>query len=106
MIRLPINERDDFPPTQLAPDHEAQALAAVEAHFPPVRWRETQTGIRVRAPSGLDYQGRYPAEAATEIGADDERTEFTPAELVHLFIGLWPVALVLLAAAVAVWWQR
>jgi hypothetical protein len=54
---------------------------------------------------GLDYQGRYPgrypeaAEAATEVGADDEEQ----ADLVFLWAVVAILVITIIAIGVAIW---
>ena len=54
-----------------------------------------------RLPKGCDYQGRYPeaAEAATEVGADDEEQ----ANLVFLWAAVAILTVTIIAIGVAIW---
>ena len=54
-----------------------------------------------RIPNGCDQQGRYPeaAEAATELGADDEEQ----ADLVFLWAVVAILVVTLIAIGVAIW---
>lgn len=60
----------------------------------------TEPTVR-RLPKGLDYQGRYPqaAEAATEVGADDE--EYTNRVFLWAVVAILTVTII--AIAVAIW---
>ena len=60
----------------------------------------TEPTVR-RLPKGLDYQGRYPeaAEAATEVGADDEEQ----ADLVFLGAVVAILVVTIIAMGVALW---
>jgi hypothetical protein len=54
-----------------------------------------------KLPKGLDYQGRYPeaAEAATEVGADDEEQ----ANRVFLWAVVAILVITIIAIGVAIW---
>ena len=60
----------------------------------------TEPTVR-RLPKGCDYQGRYPeaAEAATEVGADDEEQ----ANLVFLWAAVAILTVTIIAIVVAIW---
>jgi hypothetical protein len=60
----------------------------------------TEPTVR-RLPKGLDYQGRYPeaAEAATEVGADDEEQS----NLVYLWAAVAILTVTIIAVGVALW---
>ena len=59
------------------------------------------TGKLRRLPKGCDQQGRYPqaAEAATEVGADDEEQ----ADLVFLWAAVAILTVTIIAMGVALW---
>jgi hypothetical protein len=60
----------------------------------------TEPTVR-RLPKGCDQQGRYPeaAEAATEVGADDEEQ----ADLVFLCAVVAILVITIIAIGVAIW---
>ena len=60
----------------------------------------TEPTVR-RIPKGLDYQGRFPeaAEAATEVGQEDEEQ----ANLVFLWAVVAILVITIIAIGVAIW---
>jgi hypothetical protein len=60
----------------------------------------TEPTVR-RLPKGCDQQGRYPeaAEAATEVGADDEEQS----NLVFLWAAVAILTVTIIAMGVAIW---
>jgi hypothetical protein len=60
----------------------------------------TEPTVR-RMPKGLDYQGRYPeaAEAATEVGQEDEKD----ANLAFLWAVVAILVITIIAIGVAIW---